>query len=503
MTRTPLLTVALAGLGLLTARDRIAGGEAVPLPEGSIARLGRGEIQVMALSADGTRLALGSEYGVWIRDGRTGADLTRLDGTAEGIRLLADHAIKRWEVDTGELEATLSLETEHMWRVWSVAFSPDGETLASTGHDHAVRLWDMEGRRVRTVLHGHWRNVNALAFSPDGSLLASGSSDLTVRVWELGSGRHLATLGGGAGPVVSVAFSPDGASLANGDTRGRIFLWSVADARLKAVLEDGTDRTVRSVAFSPDGRTLVSGGGLVRLWDAETGEPRRILDESPARSVAYSPDGRTLASGTLDGLVRLRDSETGELRTTLEGPVFRSVAFSPDGRILAGGGSLVRLWDTDTWELRSVLEGKGDESTVLSLAFSPKGELLASGSDGTILLWDMSPHLAGPTSVGLSPALPATTALLASYPNPFNQETWIPFQLDAPSRVRLTIHDVRGARVREIDLGHRPPGWYRTSGRAARWDGRGQRGEPLGSGVYFARLQGGAVVQMRKMLLLK
>ena len=219
--------------------------------------------------------------------------------------------------------------------------------------------------------------------------------------------------------------------------------------------------------------------------------------------MAYSPDGRTLASGTLDGLVRLRDSETGELRTTLEGPVFRSVAFSPDGRILAGGGSPVRLWDTDTWELRSVLEGKGDESTVLSLAFSPNGELLASGSDGTILLWDMSPHLAGPTSVGLSPALPATTALLASYPNPFNQETWIPFQLHAPARVRLTIHDVRGALVREIDLGHRPAGWYRTSGRAAQWDSRGQRGEPLGSGVYFARLQGGAVIQMRKMLLLK
>ena len=180
------------------------------------------------------------------------------------------------------------------------------------------------------------------------------------------------------------------------------------------------------------------------------------------------------------------------------------MAFSPDGRILAGSaGSLIRLWDTDTWELRAVLEGQGDETPVLSVAFSPGGELLASGSDGTILLWDMSPHLAGPTSVGLSPALPDRTDLLASYPNPFNQETWIPFQLHAPGRVRLTIHDVRGARVREIDLGRRPAGWYRASGRAASWDGRGQRGEPLASGVYFARLQAGAIVQMRKMLLLK
>ena len=331
-----------------------------------------------------------------------------------------------------------------------------------------------------------------------------GSDDLTVRVWELGSGRHLATLGGGAGPVVSVAFSPDGASLANGDNRGQTFLWSVADARLKAVLKDGTDHTVRSVAFSPDGTTLVSGGGLVRLWDADTGEPRGILGESPARSVAYSPDGRTLASGTLDGPVRLWDTDTGELWTTLEGAALRSVAFSPDGRILAGcGGSLVRLWDTDTWELRDVLEGQGDETPVLSVAFSPDGQLLASGSDGTILLWDMSPYLGAPTSVGLSQPLPDRTALLASYPNPFNQETWIPFQLHAPARVRLTIHDVRGARVREIGLGHRPAGWYRTSGRAARWDGRGQRGEPLASGVYLARLQAGPAAGVRKMLLLK
>ena len=115
----------------------------------------------------------------------------------------------------------------------------------------------------------------------------------------------------------------------------------------------------------------------------------------------------------------------------------------------------------------------------------------------------MSPYITPPTAIQSSPALPAQTALLANYPNPFNPETWIPYQLHAPARVRLSIYDVRGALVRHIDLGQRAAGLYLTRASAAHWDGRDQGGERVASGVYVYRLQAGPVAQGRKMVVVK
>ena len=141
-----------------------------------------------------------------------------------------------------------------------------------------------------------------------------------------------------------------------------------------------------------------------------------------------------------------------------------------------------------------------------SVAFSPDGITLASGSaDGTTFLWDMSPYItpSTPTAVQLSQTLPTQTALLANYPNPFNPNTYIPYQLHAPAHVRLTIYDIRGALIREIDLGYQQAGQYLTSARAAQWDGRDQRGQRVASGVYLYQLQAGPIVHGRKMLLVK
>ena len=99
--------------------------------------------------------------------------------------------------------------------------------------------------------------------------------------------------------------------------------------------------------------------------------------------------------------------------------------------------------------------------------------------------------------------IPKETALLSNYPNPFNPETWIPYQLAKPANVTLTIYAADGQIVRRLALGHQPAGWYQTRSRAVYWDGRNEFGEPMTSGIYFYALTAGEFIATRKMLILK
>jgi hypothetical protein len=170
-------------------------------------------------------------------------------------------------IQSTQLDATLF---GHTYWVWSVAFSPDGKTLASAGQDQTIRLWNVfTGQPIGDPLTGHTESVKSVAFSPDGQTLASGSQDDTIRLWDVATGQLIGDpLAGHMSDVRSVAFSPDGQTLASGSQDDTIRLWDVATGQLIGDPLAGHMSDVRSVAFSPDGQTLASGSedGTIRLW---------------------------------------------------------------------------------------------------------------------------------------------------------------------------------------------------------------------------------------------
>ncbi|KAG1654637.1 hypothetical protein FOA52_009193 [Chlamydomonas sp. UWO 241] len=304
-----------------------------------------------------------------------------------------DSTARLWDVATGKERAVL---TGHSESVNTLAFSPDGKTLATGSSDHTARLWDVATGKERAVLTGHSYSVMPLAFSPDGKTLATGSRDETARLWEVATGKERAVLTGHSNWVTTLAFSPDGKTLATGSNDKTARLWDVATGKERAVLT-GHSESVNTLAFSPDGKTLATGSSdhTARLWDVATGKERAVLTghSYSVMPLAFSPDGKTLATGSKDATARLWDVATGKERAVLTGHSRQvsTLAFSRDGKTLATGSydETARLWDVATGKERALLTGHSN--WVDTLAFSPDGKTLATGSeDKTARLWDVA-----------------------------------------------------------------------------------------------------------------
>ncbi|HSL31790.1 MAG TPA: hypothetical protein VK900_21485 [Anaerolineales bacterium] len=315
----------------------------------------------------------------------------------------------------------------HQSFVFSVAYSPDGKTLASASDDGSVILWNVKdpGAPARLATLSEEKGYpSSLAFSLDGRVLAAGNLNGTVSLWKVndpGAPSKLVTLEAHEFTVTSVDISPDGMFLASGSRDKTIILWNIMDpgAPAKQAVLSGHTGVVTSVAFSSlqGGQVLASGSndGTIILWDlSEPGAPdqrARLLEHDGCRfeqtgmgavfSLAFSPDGKHLAVGCDDGTLILWEVTDSGVRSEytsfpVHDQAVAGLAFSADGQRLASAaydGKII-VWDISNPGVLSPIETlAGHSAAVTSVAFDPKdaGMRLASGSmDTAVILWDVS-----------------------------------------------------------------------------------------------------------------
>jgi WD40 repeat protein len=296
----------------------------------------------------------------------------------------------------------LAYLSKHTRGINSIAFSPDGNILASGGLENTIILWDIKMREpIGEALKGHKDSIRSLAFSPDGKILASGSNDGTIILWDVATRKPLGPpLIGHTDVIASIVFTPDGKMLASGSADSTILLWRVKTGYRVGKPLRGHTSWIGSLAISPDGKMLASGSEdkTIILWNIETrqpiGQPLKG-HTSTVISLAFTPDSKRLASSSDDERIILWDVETGQpigQPLNLNSGIIHSIAFSPDGKILAAGSNdrTVLLLNVETWQIMEQ-PLRGHTSFVSTLAFTPDGKTLASsGDDSTIILWDLS-----------------------------------------------------------------------------------------------------------------
>ena len=474
-----------------------------------------------------------------------------------------DKTVRVWEANTGRSLYTLTRHTEP---VNGVAFSPDGQTLASASGDGTVIVWDVTTGRYRHILTGHEGWVSDVAFSPDGRTVVSGGEDGTIRLWDAGIGRQIHTLKAQAQAVWGVAFSPTEQKFASAHADGAVLLWELPDTHVRIAPEvlvapavgkqftidinigAGTDvkayeahltfdaTTLRHVSAT-DGDYLPAGA----FFSAPVVSDNTVILGATAITGTSNGDGK-LATVTFEVLersesfidlyVKLTDSKDRDIHVLSHST---KVEAFPIGDV--NKDDIVNIQDLVlvASSFGQPIPEEGNPADVngdgvinvidLVIAAGALGKaaaaptVVAHARDLSVTRADVQRWLSEARSLNpmdatahrgirfleqlLAALTPKETALLANYPNPFNPETWIPYQLAESTDVSIAIYAANGQRVRVLTLGHQPVGIYEAKHRAAYWDGKNAQGESVASGVYFYTLTAGDFAATRKMLILK
>ena len=373
-----------------------------------------------SVSSDGTLVAAAGESSL----GRK--DLYDESGPPQSVYV--------WSLSGGELRHVLK---GHAGAVWAVKFSPKAPILVSAGND-GLKVWDAatgtETRSLkipavvslafspdgRTVAAAHgprftlldtttWEKIgqlsaspnefaDALAFSPDGKLLATGGEDKKVHLWDVASRKEIKVLGGRA-RVLAVAWSARTNLLAVGGADGEVTLWDMNGQSEPARMTQGDG--ANALAFSPDGKLLAVGlgdpldvesGKTVLLWDVATKTRRGLFKGHAGRvgALEFTPSGEAVVSAAEENAVRVWDVQSASFLTFFGGhdDLVGSLAFSPDGKLLASGddGGTIRVWTLDSSAPPVTL--KECDCPVVGLTFDPAGRLVWADIDGGLRLWE-------------------------------------------------------------------------------------------------------------------
>ncbi|PSB02195.1 NB-ARC domain-containing protein, partial [Merismopedia glauca] len=299
------------------------------------------------------------------------------------------------QVNFVNADLSKSIFSETLDGVWSVAFSPDGQRLATGDINCDVRIWQVKDAKQEYVLKGHGGWVTGVCFSPDSQIIASSSGDKTIKLWDLRTSQCFKTLEGHRGWVAAVDFSHDGKTLVSCGVDGTVRVWDVDSGTCLHVLEGHTD-WVRAVVFSLDGQIIASGSNdcSIKIWNSQTGQCLATLREhtEQVRALAFSPIDGILVSGSNDRSIKLWDLDTSQCIYTFWGHTshVRSLSCDATGKLVASGGEdrTIRIWDLNLRKCWKVFPGQ--ESQVWSVAFSPVDQSLASGTlDRKLRLWEV------------------------------------------------------------------------------------------------------------------
>ncbi|MCG9128055.1 PD40 domain-containing protein [Candidatus Poribacteria bacterium] len=398
----PIISFCFAMSAICYAREYIENY----LPEGAIARFGKGYIFHFAYSPDGSKLAVASTIGVWLYDTKTYEELKLFtDNTdyfhfvnfsPDGNTLIgvihdydSSYTIQIWDVITGDLVSTFKGE---LHRIFYTIFNPNSKTVALIGRNgNSIHLWNLITEDFKE-LNGHIPDVQNIVFCPDGKTLASGGKDEVIRLWDVDSGELKHTFAGHALSIDFLKYSYDGKMIVSYGGDNNICAWNVESGELLHIISDVEDG-VSDLDLADDGETLATANsnGLIQTWNIIKG---RKLDEFKSNThiefVQFSSDRGIIAAYDDNGTTLLFSSNGLELRHTLKmigRESINDLAFSPDGRMVAvSNGFDINFWNVESGDLVNSIT---DYYEVISEAlFIPNSDLLVSIDRG-VRIWDL------------------------------------------------------------------------------------------------------------------